>query len=250
MSNNIAIIDTSNLIHSNYHSMKKNNKYVDYNVLYDRIKKSIDTCVFALMKKRIPIVRIVLCLDSKSFRNQIYSAYKDGRKHDEGLTSMLHTLYTLMKKDYECLHFDGLEADDIAFLLSIKYSNFVLISEDGDWMQMLRNDNYLYKPFKKKFVHSSEVDTYYESLDKLILGCTSDNIPKAHTGRLGPKTLKKYYDEVKDTDNPLYFLTQKLEEKGIKLVKEKMTLNKTIALYSINTYRNLVKNFDEIWKSI
>ena len=242
------VIDTSILIHANYYELKKKRDLVDYRELYDRILSSIDTLTFALSKKGFIIGHTILCLDSSSFRYKFYKDYKAGRTHNEALGSMLAVLYKRFYRDFDCIQHEGMEADDLAYLISQKYDNSILVSEDGDWLQMVGNGTILYQPRKKKLI--VDVDPYFEALDKLLLGCTSDNIPKAYTGKLGRITLKKHYDLVKNNENIMLSLIKSLKEKNIIVDTKQLGVNKVIAIYSIETYKNFIKNFDELWQNL
>jgi len=248
------VFDTSILIHRNYHSLKKKTKNITANMLYNRIVESIASTLLRVSSNHKFIIgHTVMCLDSDSFRYQIYPGYKAGRNKNRSgqLSRLLPQIYEKLEEEYDCIKHDGLEADDLCYLFSEKYGNCVLISEDGDFLQManLKNKVFVYQPFKRRLMEDS--DRYFEALEKLLIGCTSDKIPKAYTGVLGVTKLKKYYEEAKHSPNVLTEVIRKIEEPGkVKIKKTQLNINRMIAVYDLSNYRNFVPNFEELWQNM
>src|SRR5690606_11452836 len=93
------ILDTSILIHSNYHILKKHNNHVDLDDLFDRIIESVNTIKFAINRKKYLIKNTIFLLDSDSFRKEIDFNYKNHRVHDESLKSLLNFVYTKLEQE-------------------------------------------------------------------------------------------------------------------------------------------------------
>lgn len=99
--------------------------------------------------------------------------------------------------------YENVEGDDlIAYYCQHKQKNdyIVIVSEDRDISQLIRDDICLYIPSKKKFVSPKNdkevlgIPYYNIVLKKIICGDASDNI-KGVSG-FGDKTLEKYYPKI------------------------------------------------------
>jgi 5'-3' exonuclease len=99
--------------------------------------------------------------------------------------------------------YDNVEGDDlIAYYCQHKQKNdyIVIVSEDRDLSQLIREDICLYIPSIKKFVSPKNdrevlgIPYYNVVFKKIICGDTSDNI-KGVKG-IGEKTLEKYYPKI------------------------------------------------------
>ena len=99
--------------------------------------------------------------------------------------------------------YENVEGDDLlAYYCQHKHKNdyIVIVSEDRDISQLIRDDICLYIPSIKKFVSPKNdvsilgIPYYNIVLRKIICGDVSDNI-KGIKG-IGEKTLEKYYPEI------------------------------------------------------
>lgn len=98
---------------------------------------------------------------------------------------------------------DKLEADDLIAYLAPKCNHSIIVSADQDFLQMVNKNITVYSPIKKKYY--SELDVFEEFgcwpcnflQKKIILGDTSDNIPKVP--KIGAKKLYKLFPELTKT---------------------------------------------------
>lgn len=243
------VFDTSILLHSHYHVLKKQFDKVNPDEFYKRIMSTVDATLFELTRKKLSIGELTFCVDSRSFRYDIFPNYKGSRPDKKDLENLFDIMIERLSKKFTCIKNDKLEADDIAYLFSRKHDNCILVSEDNDYLQMIDKSRnvFMYKPFKRKLIQ--DCDNYYESLEKLLLGCSSDSIPKCLVGRVGKKILKTHYDSVIDEENIFKSLIESLSQKNITLNREQFKINSLITLYSVDNYKGFITNFEQLWQN-
>ena len=137
---------------------------------------------------------VVLCCDNRKYwRKEYFPFYKAHRKKNREKSNLnWHLIFDMLAKfkeelkenfPYKVIDVDGAEADDIIGTLvprHIMHENIVIISSDGDFLQLQRYNtgNYTvkqYNPAQKKFITS--VDPLSELKQKIIQGDKGDGIP-------------------------------------------------------------------------
>ncbi len=143
-------------------------------------------------------VAVVFDSGSKTFRNDIYPAYKANRPP---CPEDLIPQFSIVREAAESLNLAilekvGVEADDIIATLAKKYAeeNFkvLIISSDKDLMQLVSPYIKMYDAMKNKMIGAFEVKEKFDVLPERVLdvlslmGDSSDNIPGVKG--IGPKT--------------------------------------------------------------
>lgn len=170
--------------------------------------------LFRVMSRYQP-TNVVLCWDSKysDRRDKLYSGYKGSRrtkvrspKEEAQRADCFQQLAKLRTTILPKLGFRnsirvrGLEADDlIASVVQQSLDAFcVIVSSDGDLLQLLRSDRVeVHSPIKDKLIseHTLKQDKGITPQDviqiKALSGCPTDSVPHAVPG-LGIKTVTDY----------------------------------------------------------
>lgn len=164
--------------------------------------------------------RMVLCLDSPSWRRDFYEdhkpkcpeydgqVYKGNRKKDSELpwdfiNSTIDIICDSLKEnsDFYVVKVDKAEADDIIAVLAKRYKDYESIwigSSDKDFIQLQEHDRVeIFDPLKNCFKPEQDIALYKKIHN--IIGDTSDNI-LAIKPRVGDKTAIKM---IKDLPNLL-----------------------------------------------
>lgn len=171
--------------------------------------------------------QVCICGDGKSpWRKDIFPYYKAGRKkskEDSGLDwQLIYDTLNKIREDipkyfpYRYVWLDGAEADDLIATLSTRVKeDHVVISSDGDFVQLLQHDWIkLYNPRTKKFIKSSNPKD--ELFEKILSGDKGDGIPNflsqgnsfVDSIRQNPVSAKKISEALK-TKNPRMFCEKK-----------------------------------------
>lgn len=169
--------------------------------------------------KEIEPTRVILCFDGEgniTNKKNIYAEYKGTRKlkritnwtgfdsleqESESIRNQILRLIDYLK----CLPvnisvIDKLEADDIIAYLAKKFKKSIIVSADQDFLQLISDQITVYSPIKKKYytpdVVFQEFGLYPQNflMKKIILGDTSDNVPKVP--KIGPGKLMKMFPEL------------------------------------------------------
>ena len=121
---------------------------------------------------------VVLCCDNRNYwRKEFFPFYKAGRKKAREKSDLdWHIIFDMLAKfkqelrenfPYKVIDVEGAEADDIIGTLvprHIMHENILIISSDGDFLQLQQWNNYLncghivkqYNPAQKKFIISED----------------------------------------------------------------------------------------------
>lgn len=174
------------------------------------------TCVYIFLEELLNLSskfntnKVVVVFDSKgSNRREIYPEYKMNRQEvpeeiKEKRISLFNQIPIL--KDFlatlgiSTYSFTGLEADDI--IASIVYNNpleeFITVSSDHDFLQLIRENNVIYNPKKETIVDVSAFQSKFPNLQPedywkilSLAGCSTDNVKPCFPG-VGEKTAYKY----------------------------------------------------------
>jgi hypothetical protein len=139
---------------------------------------------------------VVLCCDNRKYwRKEFFPFYKANRKKNRDKSSLdWHMIFDILAKlkvelkenfPYKVIDDDGAEADDIIGTLApraIAHENVLILSSDGDFLQLQMyngklNKNHIkqYNPSQKKYVKSE--NPLLELKEKIIRGDKGDGIP-------------------------------------------------------------------------
>jgi len=140
---------------------------------------------------------VVLCADNRKYwRKEFFPFYKAGRKKTREKSDLdWHLIFDMLAKfklelkenfPYKVLDVEGAEADDIIGVLApiaVKNENVLIISSDGDFLQLQMYNNEFnnphsikqYNPALKKFLVSARPED--ELKEKIIKGDKGDGIP-------------------------------------------------------------------------
>ena len=158
-------------------------------------------------------VAVVFDSGSKTFRNDIYPAYKANRPP---CPPDLIPQFPIIRQAAESLDLAilekvGFEADDlIATLAKKSYQDgfeILIISSDKDLMQLINDKTHMYDAMKNKIIGAKEVEEKFlvgpnKVLDILaLMGDASDNIPGVRG--IGPKTAAELIKQFGSFDNLL-----------------------------------------------
>lgn len=194
----------------------------------------IDMC-YALKRFEKDLTRVAFVIDSHSWRYNFYDDYKYAltRTYDSAHQGFIDCLYEfealLRKKGIIVSRVQGAEGDDLIYVWSLYFGYcldepMVIITGDSDIRQIMNKNVALFNNNSKnlKLYCTPEKEVYWNEymdadvqvvptvpfevlLYKVIIGDTSDNIPKIKTG-MGPKGFEKFvewmkpYTEPKDVD--------------------------------------------------
>ena len=196
---------------------------------------------------------IYFCMDCSRkdiWRMDLYDDYKKNRSTNTDLGGIFKYIYNNIIPDLvesgkiKLLSYSRAEADDIIAIVKKNYRlkfperEIVIITSDHDYLQLLDDKTYIYTLQNKLLNNKSCGDPKRDLLIKIIMGDTSDNIPKI-LPKCGYKTALKY-----SLDEEL--LNKKLSEKEY---KEKFLLNQQLIDFSFipdKIQKGLLNKYNEI----
>lgn len=186
-------------------------------------------------------IGVMLDSGSKSFRNQIYPAYKANRP--PAPPELIHQ-FPLIRDAVTALGVNfvekqNFEADDLiaTYCRIAKEQNIevIIASSDKDLMQLIDENVLMYDPMKSKYIKAEQVfEKFGVYPDKLLdllsmVGDTSDNVPGVPG--IGPKTAALLISEFGSLDNILANLdkiSQAKRKQTIQENKDNVLLSKTL----------------------
>lgn len=176
--------------------------------------------------------RVILTLESKSWRKTHYPLYKANRDAGKEEDDKLELFYSAANKAAEfmkdftnakVIRVSEAEGDDIIAVLSQKFSTegetTIIVSTDGDFKQLLRYKGVkIFNPIKKAYVTNY---SHLEYITKIVKGDAGDNIPSSYP-YIKPeilesiahdeKRLDHHFDEVEKTiERQKFFISKFLE---------------------------------------
>ncbi len=168
--------------------------------------------------------KIILCeegYNSTSWRKSIYPEYKSNREdfksspnyeHFRNIMKATNEFFTYMP--CKIIKIENTEADDVIYALTEKYKNVLIISGDGDLVQILNKvpEAQLYHPIKKKFIEKNK----YIIEEKAIVGDKSDNIPGIPG--IGEKTFLKMIEDKEFFNKKMMNGNKEIYERFLKIV--------------------------------
>jgi len=134
--------------------------------------------------------RVIISLESKSWRKTFYPLYKANRIAGKEADDKLDLFYEAVNKAAEFMHeftnakvirANEAEGDDIIAVLAQKFSTegekIIIVSTDGDFKQLLRYEGVkIFNPIKKNYVNQY---SHLDYITKLIKGDAGDNVPSS-----------------------------------------------------------------------
>lgn len=151
--------------------------------------------------KQYSCSNLIIAVDGKNtWRKDKYEFYKANRDttydlyFDEvmGAIDEIKNFFSDSTNCY-CVKVEGAEADDVIYVLSKQLQdNLVVLSNDGDFHQLLKNGTTLFNPIKKE--EKESVDPDYDLFLKCFRGDRGDNILSAYPNLRETKIKKAYSD--------------------------------------------------------
>lgn len=185
---------------------------------------------------------VVFDSGSKTFRNDIYPAYKANRPP---CPEELIPQFSIVRESAESLNLSilekiGFEADDIIATIAKKAEaagfEVLIVSSDKDLMQLVGENIHMYDSMKNRMIGIEQVIEKFEVEPKKVLdmlsliGDASDNIPGVKG--IGPKTAAELIKQFGSLENIFENLDQIKQEKRRQLLiegVEKAKLSKILA---------------------
>ena len=243
----IVLVDGNNLLFRSYYAtaysgnFMNNSKGFPTNGLYGLVNM-----LNKIIKEENPKYMLVAFDKGKTFRNDEYKAYKEGRiKMPEDLGKQFVVAKKLLPlMGIKCLEVDNYEADDIIGTYSriIKESNNkgLIVSSDKDLLQLIDDNNTvkLLKSHDYIMMDNKEfINIYGITPDKMIdlkglMGDPSDNIPGVKG--IGEKTALKLlqkYDSLEGVYNNIEDITGSTKEKLLSNKEDAFMSKKLATIY-------------------
>jgi len=228
MSKKIALIDGYGFVFRAYHALPP-------------ITRSDGTPVGAVYGFTSMLIKLLAGLEvthaavvfdsgSKTFRNDIFPAYKANRPP---CPEDLKPQFSIVRQSAESLNLPilekvGFEADDIIATIAKKSAaegyEVLIVSSDKDLMQLVTENIFMYDAMKSKFIGIPEVTEKFlvgpeKVLDILsLMGDSSDNVPGVRG--IGPKTAAELIQQFGNLENIFLHLDEIKQEKRRQLLSD------------------------------
>jgi 5'-3' exonuclease len=174
-------------------------------------------------------VLFVFDSDKESWRTNIYKEYKANRKNVinkvERLTKQLLQEKTMkiISRHFQVFVKPAIEGDDLIWILSQKLSpNFPIIihTKDKDMFQLISNRISIFDG--RDFYSAENFDPTFLKFSKILLGDTSDNIPRVLKKGIGSKKIQAIY---KLYGNNIDFINDKKAVQRLRYLTEDKNLS-------------------------
>jgi len=240
MSKKIALIDGYGFVFRAYHSLppltRSDGKPVG------AVYGFTNMLIKLLAQLNVTHAAVVFDSGSKTFRNDIFPAYKANRPP---CPEDLKPQFAIVREAAESLNLSilekvGFEADDIIATIAKKSAaegyEVLIVSSDKDLMQLVGDGVSMYDAMKNKIINRAEVKEKFlvepeQVLDVLaLMGDSSDNIPGVRG--IGPKTAAELIIQFGDLENIFENLAEIKQEKRRQLLTdgvENARLSKVLA---------------------
>jgi len=272
------LVDTMNLMWRAAHVTRGN--------AFDRVGLAVHISFNSIVSyaSKNNIDHIIFCFEGRSWRKQYDAAYKANRKiakeklsqddidFSDYLIEVQSDIKTFLenKTNVTVLHHSNLEADDLiaAWIQTHTEDNHVILSTDGDFLQLLADNVSIYNGVDKKHICINGVfddsgkqlkdktgnplvpeNPEYFLFEKIIRGDTSDNIRPAYPGvrKKGSKNkvgiIECYEDRKAQGFTWNAFMNEKWEDHNgdVHVVKDKFKHNKL--LIDLNEQPDHIKGY-------
>lgn len=221
MSEKIALIDGYGFVFRAYHSLPPLNRGDGTPV--GAVYGFTNMLIKLLANLDVSHAAVVFDSGSKTFRNEIFPAYKANRPP---CPEDLKPQFSIVREAAESLNLAVLEkinfeADDIIATMAKRFSalgkQVLIVSSDKDLMQLVDDNVFMYDAMKNKMIGIAEVKEKFavgpeQVLDVLsLMGDASDNVPGVRG--IGPKTAAELIIEYGTLENLLENLDKIKQEK-------------------------------------
>ena len=244
--------DLSIFIYANYHVARKYTNNVDPVKFTDKVIGQI-LKILQDIQKDYTIGGWVICADSHNFRKDYYPDYKGHREPNSDIEKLKISVVQELKQDYDVIHIEGLEGDDLLYLYSLKSGPCIIVSNDNDCKLMVHKNCDYYQYSSKTYHRGSEVDLPWLKTKKIMLGDAKDNVPKILPKGKGEATLLKSYSVLEEDIREGNMKSSEIygylcKELGI----DPFDVYRNIVLtnYSLVIYRKYVKDFENKFKLV
>jgi DNA polymerase-1 len=240
MSNKIALIDGYGFVFRAYHSLPPLTR--SDGVPVGAVYGFTGMLIRLLAGLHVTHAAVVFDSGSKTFRNEIYPAYKANRPP---CPEDLKPQFAIMRHSAEALNLcilekSGFEADDIIATITKKSVaagyEVLIVSSDKDLMQLVSEKVFMYDAMKNRFIGIEQVKEKFlvepkKVLDVLaLIGDVSDNIPGVKG--IGPKTAAELMQQFENLENIFNHIDEIKREKLRQLLLaglEKAKISKILA---------------------
>lgn len=184
----ICLIDLSYFIFYRYFALKKwmsfSGKELDEDEFIEKFKKLFVQNLKKICKtlKIEPKNTILVgdCFRKNIWRNKHYPEYKQNRENKINKNIFMTVYETIIPelKDFQYIHLDELEADDICYIMTKYLENeIVIITNDNDYLQMINEKTIIVNlPLFKSICGRCNNNAKEGLLTKVLVGDRSDNI--------------------------------------------------------------------------
>ncbi len=192
----ILLVDGSSILHRAYFGISRNRRFTAPDGTPTGAVFTFLNMLFSYVDKLEPkTVSVCFDLSGPTFRHELYSEYKAGRKEmDEDLALQFPLVKEVLGYlGYNVLEAEGFEADDLIATLSRKASDrgslVYILSGDRDLWQLISDTVLIVYPYTKKGMSAREIidsEMFFEAFGFLpeqlldykgLKGDSSDNIP-------------------------------------------------------------------------
>ncbi len=198
------LVDLNNLwMRNSFHKeVMITSQYPEYTLIKYFVFDQIYWAIHNMKKNGYEVDEVILAADSKdSWRKVYFPRYKESRakkRKDDVDWETLFNHYRILQKDirhgipFKSLAISRCEGDDIIGVLCLHRpeKNYIIISTDSDFKQLLDRDNVkVYNPTTKEFLTSDNVQEFKNSL--YLKGQSKDDIFNVKTPNDYPVGLRK-----------------------------------------------------------
>jgi len=225
--------------------MKNNITYlIDADSLMFVKQENLEQAIFIIENKINRITEhknnVKLCFSKKSFRKDIYSAYKANRANNT-LPVYYDDIKQYLKNNYNFIEEEGLEADDILVKTYLDSpEQFKMCSIDKDVIKTVAGSHY--DLYNQKWITTTKEEANYYLAKQLLIGDRIDNIPNLYKG-FGVKTCENIFQLNKE-QHPFTIAINLLKKYRLNIeVQYKLVAVGRMHLFEefINTYDKKIK---------
>lgn len=247
-----VVIDLSIVLYANYFVCLK---YIELDELTaDKLAETCASNIVNIARNAAPLnsnTNIILAADTHkiNWRKKYYDGYKLGREPKKRYRKLAKKATKILATKFTVLSAPAMEADDIAYLVSISGSKAVLCSNDGDWSQMINKSTAYYHIAGK-----SMYDYDFYGLDglltieatKIVMGCSTDTVPRLIAPRKRAKVINEmmsvYVSALSDKVKLQASLSTKLSKVNCSVKDHKLKqLKELLIIYELVTDEVLAK---------
>jgi len=185
----MLIIDNSIVTLANYYVISKYTAQED--ITAEQLANKVIEAVKALelsSKTQSNKHATVLVMDKgRAWRKALSPSYKNGRVGNEKYMEIRPETEERLAGAFLTFGIEGLEADDLAYILTSHYAIARLVSNDGDFEAMVRGHGHSWlkysdrKEYRLPNDHSIAIDIAVKAnVKKAFLGCPGDNVPPVY----------------------------------------------------------------------